>query len=161
MISVTIIVSDLSDHLACHVMLKDVYLERLPPIYKKFHMVTSKSMKALRDSLSIIEWDNVTLGKDCNSSFNEFHNILTKLLDKHIPEKECRVKRIKKLNEPWFTKSISRCSAKQLELYKKMLLLDATDADLTLYKDYRNCLRRLKRAYKLNYQTGLQIKLSQ
>ena len=154
----TVLVTDLSDHLACHVQLKSTYVERQPHIIKSIRRVTKKNIEKLKEDLCNVDWLPQIANEDCDAGFSKFHNKLVDLLEKNIPKKDKRVRRITKIKEPWLTKGISRCSIKQLELYKKTLLPDATKYDHIYYKDYRNCLRKLKRYVKTKYHNDLCIK---
>ena len=54
------------------------------------------------------------------------------------------------IKEPWLTKGIISSSRKQLRLYKQSLTI-RSEVDRERYKQYRDCLKRIKRNCKCLY----------
>ena len=56
-----------------------------------------------------------------DESYEEFHDILMKALDKHMPMCEIKIPAKQYVCEPWITKGLKKCGSKQLKLYRKSL----------------------------------------
>ena len=153
--SSNILVTDLSDHMACHLLLQDVLVERLPPRIVNQRKLNKPNITRIKIELQDINWNLITGHTDCNTSFTKFQEKLLDVVNKHAPERPCRLSFIKKVKEPWLTNSISRCNTKQLELYRKSVVPGATEQNVLEYRNYRNCLRRIKRYSKLLYHNEL------
>ncbi|MCG8621637.1 MAG: hypothetical protein MJE68_06500, partial [Proteobacteria bacterium] len=91
----------------------------------------------------------------CNDAFEMLHKNLIQVIDTHAPVKSIKVHRIQKVKEPWITSGISRCNNKQLKLYQRSIVLDATLLDVERYRNYRNYLRRIKRREQIKYHNNL------
>ena len=67
------------------------------------------------------------------------------------PLKTIKIPMHKAWHEPWITKGISNSMKHCTRLYKKSLKKDATHENESRYKNYRNCLTKIKRKAKSNY----------
>ena len=90
-----------------------------------------------------------------NESFDRFHGKLLELMDKYVPIRTRTVSEKKYRREPWLTNGISMCISKSKKLYKKSIVNDASEQDVIRYKNYRNCLHRVKRLTKTAYYQNL------
>ena len=97
-----------------------------------------------RETLNNVDWSEIHDDYDVNENMNKFHNILLEKLNEVAPEKVHPVSTRKGLDERWMTKSLLRCSKKQLKLYSTALKSGNKD-DLIKYKMYRNTFRKLKK----------------
>ena len=80
-------------------------------------------------------------------------SIIKKLLDMIndiCPEREMKIPAKRILREPWVTKGLQMCSNKQKSLYKSFLK-DCSDHNEPKYKNYRNLLKKIRRACKMKY----------
>ena len=76
-------------------------------------------------------------------------------MDKYVPIQTRTVSEKKYRHEPWLTNGISMCISKSKKLYKKSIVNDASKQDVIRYKNYRNCLNRVKRLTKTAYYQKL------
>ena len=83
-----------------------------------------------------------------NELFDRFHDKLLELMDNYVPICTRTVHEKKYRREPWLTNGISMCISKSKKLYKKSIVNEASEQDVIRYKNYRNCLNRLKRKNK-------------
>ena len=103
-----------------------------------------------------IDWPS-TLQLDKNSvdfSFDIFINTINSLIDKHIPLKNCKMKRRLQTSKPWITAGILNSMDKRDKLYKSLikckdpLNFPALEAR---FKTHRNLLTQICRVSKSNY----------
>ena len=129
-----------------------------------------KNITALRNSINNVNWDalfsSVIPLNDAdgdvipqnvlvNESFNRFHSKLLELMDSYVPICTRTVREKKYRREPWLTNGISMCISKSKIFYRKSIVNDASEQDVIRYKNYRNCLNRLKRKTKTAYYQNL------
>ena len=90
--------------------------------------------------------------KSSNDSFNKFHDLLCKQIDKISPLEivTCKPKPNEKL---WETASVRRSNKKCKQLFNKTLTKTATTVDIDKYKHYRTVLNKVKRTLKMSYYT--------
>ena len=77
-----------------------------------------------------------------NDMLEVFHGKLITALDQIVPEKLIPDSTNQVINIAWMTSGIIKSSKKQLYLYKKSL--HGTAVDIVRYKEYRDCLKRIK-----------------
>ena len=165
-----IIIEDMSDHL-----LTLLVLNGLDTGKKVEHVIESRDLRpkntiTLRDSIKNVNWDTLLssvippndIDGDVipqnvlvNESFDRFHGKLLELMDKYVPIRTRTVSEKKYRCEPWLTNRISMCISKSKKLYKKSIINDASEQDVIRYKNYRNCLNRVKRLTKTAYYQNL------
>ena len=81
---------------------------------------------------------------------NELTSCIIRELDKVSPEQYVPVSTKYARMEGWMTKSLVKCSHKQLKLYTKALKSRNIDDNIA-YRKYRDTFRKLKRYCKMNY----------
>ena len=86
-----------------------------------------------------------------NESFNEFHNVLCKTIDKHSPLKSKTVNIAKYWRESWISKGLQKCISKQKQLYQLSIKKDAPQTTITKYRTYRNTLVKIKRTARKTF----------
>ena len=96
-----------------------------------------------------VHWSDIVDNDDLNQSFNNFHKKLLNIIDNEAPY--CTYTPSRKINEPWLTAGILKCQKKQLLLYKDTLKTTANDEVHRKYKNYRNCLTKLRRNCKIMF----------
>ena len=161
-----IILEDMSDHLPTLLVLNGLDTGK-----KTEHVIESRDLRpknitALRNSIKNVNWDTLIssviphndVGENViphnvlvNESFDRFHGKILKLMDNYVPICTRTVREKKYRREPWLTNGISMCISKSKKLYKKSIVNDASEQDVIRYKNYRNCLNRLKRKLKTDY----------
>ena len=75
-----------------------------------------------------------------NNAFNQFHTKLLDMINEHVPVRTRTISEKKFRCEPWLTNGLTTSIAKCKKLYKKSIVSHATEHDIQLYKNYRNCL---------------------
>ena len=76
---------------------------------------------------------------------------LNSILDRVTPLKHVKIPGHKIWHDPWITKGISKSMNKCLKLYKNSIKNGATIQSITLYKNYRNTLTKIKCKAKKDY----------
>ena len=143
-------IDDLSDHLPCILIRQNIALSQSSPTYFKRRILTTKALNKMNEELQHVNWHDWLQRLNCNQSFDNFHIKLLDVIDTYAPVK--KIKECKKFKGscPWITRGIINSSRKQKELYKKSLT--SSDESLTIrYKEYRCCLKKLKRVSKIMY----------
>ena len=87
-------------------------------------------------------------------SFEHFFQILTKMIDAHVPVKNLSKKQLKSLSKPWITKGIKKSIKTRDNLLKKLQRENNCDRRSVLYNHYklfRNRIVDLIRQSKTNY----------
>ena len=134
-----IILDDLSDHLACLLILKDQQKSLRGSETKVIRNLSSDKIACINSKLTEIDWPTELSNLMTEESFDYFHSILTRTIDEISPEKTVTVKRKQTPKDPWMTKGILKSLSKQKSLYLKQLN-DRTAASAHSYKIYRNRL---------------------
>ena len=87
---------------------------------------------------------------DVNDAFDRFHCVINESIENRCPTKKVKISSKKIIKEPWLTKGIINSSKKQLRLYKQSLIT-RFEMDCVRYKQYRDCLKKIKRNCKRLY----------
>ena len=87
---------------------------------------------------------------DVNEAFDKFHHTVNESIENRCPTKKIKISRKKIIKEPWLTKGIINSSRKQLRLYKQSLTT-RSEVDCVRYKQYCDCLKKIKRNCKHLY----------
>ncbi|XP_065642266.1 uncharacterized protein LOC136073905 [Hydra vulgaris] len=147
-----IIKTDISDHFPVFFSLtqdiKSINSCKIK-IYKR--KINKFAIQQFKDSLSAELWDKVY--QECNrgntnSAYNNFEKIFLKNYNMHFPIKEKLIKE-KYLKCPWITKGIKKSSKKKQKLYIKYLK-NRSEANLNVYKQYKNLFEKIKKNSKKN-----------
>ena len=96
-----------------------------------------------------IDWSDIVCNSNINEAFAQFHQCVLEIIDNEAPYSTYTP--AVKIHEPWISPGIRKCIQKQLSLYKETLMTHSTDAALNKYKEYCNCLMKLKRNCKIMY----------
>ncbi|XP_065639571.1 uncharacterized protein LOC136072316 [Hydra vulgaris] len=151
-----IIKTDISDHFPVFFSLtqdiKSINSCKIK-IYKR--KINKFAIQQFKDSLSAEQWDKVyqecNLG-NTNSAYNYFEKIFLKNYNMHFPIKEKLIKE-KYLKCPWITKGIKKSSKKKQKLYIKYLK-NRSEANLNVYKQYKNLFEKIKKNSKKNFYSN-------
>ena len=112
--------------------------------------LTDEKLRDINYLLSQSNWTNLN-NENVNNAFQMFHERLNSILDKVDPLKLVKIPGHKIWHDPWITKGISKSMNKCLKLYKNTIKKGATIQSLTLYKNYKNTLTKIKRKAKKDY----------
>ena len=145
-----IILDDLSDHLACLLILKGQNKSTKGNEKKVIRNLSSKRIACINSKLSEVKWEDALTDLSTEESFSYFHNKLTQTIDEVSPEKTVTVSKKHTPNDPWMTKGILKSLTRQKSLYLEQLTYK-TEASTNKYKTYRNRLKKLIRISKQTY----------
>ena len=77
--------------------------------------------------------------------FNQFCNIVNRVLDQLAPKRTVKISAKQLYMEP---KGLEKSSSTKLKLYRAMLIANHTDEDIVKYKQHRNLYNKLKQTAK-------------
>ena len=109
-------------------------------------------MKEINNLLLSTDWSTLST-KDVNKSFAAFQDRIEDCMNAISPLKTITILKHKIWHEPWITKGISNSMNYCMHLYKKCLKVDASSESEIRYKNYRNCLTKIKRKARMDYYT--------
>ena len=145
-----ILIDDMSDHLPCLTVLKNVIPHKNEKL--KFKARCLKGLVRVQEELAAMDWSALEKVTDVDIQTELLQEKMKKLLDAHCPEKELTISSRTLRREPWLTKGLMTSCRKSRELYKKTLDLSTNNCLSVLkYKQYSNTLTRLKRHAKVTY----------
>ena len=147
----TILINDISDHLLTIALLKQTRLMNKEPIKFKSRCLNKTKLKQVNHKLMRVDWIGVLTGTMSDEKFNQFSNWIEHVLDKITPVKHVRISAKRRFVEPWMTRGLEVALHKKLNLYKKTLSNNCTEADQARYKEHRNLYNSLKSQLKRNY----------
>ena len=145
-----IIIDDISDHLPCVVKLKNLLHKMKTPKIITSRNLTDKVLKKINDSLMRTNWSAV-ITENVNDSFDKFHDLLLKTIDRHAPIVTRKLSSKSFRREPWLSASLLRSINTQTKLYTRTLKSNASEREITKYKKYKKILDKLKRSEKISY----------
>ena len=145
-----IVIDDISDHLPSIVKF-DEMLQKC----KTSKLVTSRNLnertlQKISDSLTRTNWSDV-ITENVDESFDSFHDLLLKTLDKYAPTVTRKLSNKNFRCEAWLNPSLLRCIKTQKRLYLKTIKASVHDQDIIKYKNYKKVLEKLKRLAKNTY----------
>ena len=98
-----------------------------------------------------INWQTVISSEqDSSSTFSSFYNVLSTIIDKHIPVKQLSKREQKFLSKPWITSALRKSIYVKNNLYKKFIKTRSTYIH-SKFKLYRNKLNHLLKIAKKEY----------
>ena len=145
-----ILINDMSDHLPCLTVLKNVVPYKNEKV--KFKSRSLKGLGRLKEELAVMDWSALENEADVDIQTEFLQNKMRKLLDAHCPETELTISSKTLRREPWLTKGLMTSCKKSRDLYKKTLDPTTNNCLSVLkYKQYSNTLTRLKQYAKVAY----------
>ena len=117
-----ILLSDLSDHMPCLSVIKNVLKGNKVQTKIKKRNLSEKKIEEIVQELEGTNFDQSLLIEDVNQSMESFHTQIRTCMDKISPEREITVSTNQTRCEPWMTKGLRKCAKKQLTLYKRWLI---------------------------------------
>ena len=131
-----ILIDDISDHLPCVVKFKNLLHKMETSKIITSRNLTDKAPKKINDSLMRTDWSAV-ITENVNDSFDHFHDLLLKTIDRHAPIVTRKLSNKSFRQEPWLSASLLRSINTQKKLYTRTLKANASDRDITKYKKYK------------------------
>ena len=145
-----ILVSHISDHFPCILILDKVQKRKSMPIKFMQRQMTEEKIIAIQNDLSGKDW-SILENLDVNFGYHFFLEMMTDTIDRHAPLKEVTIPAKKVIHEPWMTKGLLKSAEKCNSMHKSVIGLDRTDQRYLLYIMYRNNYNEIKRKAKKEY----------
>ena len=145
-----ILVSQISDHLPCLVMLDCENKHISGPIEFQSRKLNSAKVDKIVSDLETIDW-NILENLNPNEGYNKFQEILTTVLDKYAPIKTVVIPVKYQIREPWMTPGLLKSSIECDKKYKEVIGLPHDSPEFLEYKRYRNLYNQMKRYTKINH----------
>ena len=152
-----LLLEDISDHFPCLISIKNFVPDRKAIGHILKRKMDKNAINLIKNDIAEIDWCRTLCNLMCDESFNEFHDILMKVMDIHAPEC-CVRKKHKKSVQPWVNKGIKRCLQKQRQLYSQWLAERSNTVLQDKYRSYKSCLQKLLRNVKKNWYSQLCLK---
>lgn len=150
-----IIITDISDHFACFVMISHSKIIKENLTYKNRNL-NIENISLIKNALSQINWDFMN-DLNTNESYTHFTNTLQSTLDRFAPETIRMINKTDIIKEPWITKGILKSSRRIHKLFLVCVCKYKGDPQYDKYLKERNKLNSLKRKAKINYYQTLII----
>ena len=136
-----ILTDDISDHLPTVAILGNQRKCIKESKVVKCRNLCDENISKIKADLTCTKWNEILDGKNCNDSFNIFHQTIIDCINLHAPEETKRISYRMQVRDPWIMKGLLTSLNKQKRLYKEQLhskLAVSTDN----YRKYRNTLIR-------------------
>ena len=115
-------VTDLSDHFPNFISIKGSRFDNITkPLNKLTRQLKPNNIKGFKNSLSLVNWDNINSDDNPETSFSNFLNKTTELLNIHCPLKSIKLSKRKSIRKPWIPSSILKSIKTKDKLYKKFI----------------------------------------
>lgn len=149
-----VIITDISDHFFTF---QNIKIKNKPaaPEVNIFRNFSDQNIKAFRNSLASLSWDDVYMINDADLSCGKFWENFLLFFELHFPiETVNKSKNRTKLQE-FMTKGILTSRKTKLNLYNKSIH-NPTPVKTATYKNYRNMYNKIVRASKkLHFETKI------
>ena len=145
-----IILSDMSDHLPCLLLLDKKCKRQKGPVTTTKRNLSATNIEKIRHDLSTIDW-NVLSTLNVDDSFKAFTEKVNMVLDKYAPLVTKVVPSKYIIRDLWMTPGLLKSSFVLEKLYKKCIGKDKDSTEHTDYVSYRNRYNNLKRFAKKKY----------
>ena len=146
----SIILSDMSDHLPCLLLLDNKCKRQKGPFTTTKRNLSASNVDKIKTELSSINWNFLsTLGVD--ESFKVFTEKVNSILDKHAPLKTKIIPSKYIIRDPWMTSGLLKSSFTLDKMYSKCIGKDKDSIEYKEYVTFRNRYNNLKRFAKKRY----------
>ena len=145
-----IVIDDISDHLPSIVKFEEMLQKCKTSKLITSRNLNERTLQKISDSLTRINWSEA-ITENVDESFDSFHDLLLKTLDRHAPTVTRKLSSKNFRREAWLNPSLLRCIKTQKKLYSKTIKASVTDQDIIKYKNYKKVLEKLKRSAKSTY----------
>ena len=146
-----IILSDLSDHLPCILIVHNAKMKHKPRKAIWCRKITKKTLEQIKTKLASENLTGLSSKGTVNDAFDIVHEKILGVIDKIAPYESYLPGKCTYRKEPWLLTSLLKCIKKQKKLYALSISRFATEREIEHYKDYRNTLTKLKRYCKCKY----------
>ena len=140
----------MSDHLLSLVVIHNQSTDKTEHWEFNCRSLNEVKMKEINKLLLQTDWSTLST-QDVNKSFSELQDRIEECMNAIAPLKTIKIPMHKAWHEPWITKGISNSMKHCTRLYKNSLKKDAIYENVSQYKNYRNCLTKIKRKAQTNY----------
>ena len=125
------LVTDLSDHFPNFVSIKgSCFDNKTKPLNKLTRQLKANNIKGFKNYLSLVNWDYNNSDDNPETSYSNFLNKTTELLNIHCPLKSIKVSNRKSVRKPWVTTSFLKSIRTKDKLYKKFISKPTTENKL-------------------------------
>ena len=145
-----IVIDDISDHLPSIVKFDEMLQKDKASKFVTSRNLNEKNLQKITDTLTRTNWSEV-ITENVDESFDSFHDLLLRTLDHYAPIVTRKLSSKNFRREPWLNPSLLRCINRQKKLYIKTIKPNVTNRDITIYKNYKKILDKLKRSAKSSY----------
>ena len=144
------IIYDITDHLPNFLIFdKFSSLHNNVKLYKRDY--STFNPQDMISEFQAINWQTVISSEqDSSSTFSSFYNVMSTIIDKHIPVKQLSKRERKFLSKPWITSALRKSIYVKNNLYKKFIKTRSTYIH-SKFKLYRNKLNHLLKIAKKEY----------
>ena len=144
------IIYDITDHLPNFLIFdKFSSLHNNVKLYKRDY--STFNPQDMISEFQTINWQTVISSEqDSSSTFSSFYNVMSTIIDKHIPVKQLSKRERKFLSKPWITSALRKSIYVKNNLYKKFIKTRSTYIH-SKFKLYRNKLNHLLKIAKKEY----------
>ena len=104
--SSNILLSNLSDHLPCHVEIHEFYAIKSEVTKIKKRKLNKENLKKISQEINNTDWESTLAPKNVTESFDTVHSKIMCSIAKFAPEREVII-RNKRNNKPWITRGIA------------------------------------------------------
>ena len=147
-----IVLSDISDHCPVYCRIQSFFdTTKLPPPVKMIRKFTIPKINKLKQKLELVNWSEVLVQNDVNTSYTKFIDVLKNALDECIPLERCKFDSYKhEPRNPWISKSLLKSINRKNNMYYKFRA-NPTPKRRDKYNKYKNILTRILRVEKRKY----------
>ena len=145
-----IVIDDISDHLPSIVKFDEMLQKCNTSKLVTSRKLNERTLQKISDSLTRTNWSEV-ITENVDESFDSFHDLLLKILDRYAPTVTRKLSRKNFRREAWLNPSVLCCIKTQKKLYLKTIKASVTDQDIIKYKNSKKVLEKLKRVAKNTY----------
>ena len=147
-----ILLEDLSDHLPCILIAHGIKIKTKERVKITSRKITPKTLQQIKTALRQSNLSTIVDNEeDISLAFEKVHTKILDIIDDIAPYEEFTPSKNRYRREAWMPFNLLKSVNKQKALYKRSILLSATDVDCLKYKQYRNTLTKLKRWCKCKY----------
>ena len=114
-----VLLTDLSDHCPTMLEMSNIEIYKKKPKKINSRKLDSLNISKINERIHEIDWDTLLDSQDTETSYNTYHNTISRILNEISPVKELTINPNKVIQEKWMTPGLMKCTAKQKNLYKK------------------------------------------
>ena len=135
-----LLIFNISDHLPIITLMKQTKVIDKNPIEFHSRKLSDEKIATINQKLHGIDWNGMLNSENCYVNFNRFCETLHNTMDAVAPLIHVETSDKRRYTELWMTPGIEISSRRILQLYKKTIQSDSTEADTEKYKAHHNIL---------------------